>query len=182
MIYILSDIVYLWKILKHLRSSRDFTTFTAPLLMKIRIIWPTWSGKTHLGLFLAHITWFPVFHTDHLVYEQKFVTKKTKESQEKELGIILSHYPDRIIEWTTIWHIWWPSIIQADVIIYCNQPRYILWYRLIKRYLQGKQEGQKFVDLFWLLKYACDYRSVQYGVNQALKQYNKKIVLYPFEI
>lgn len=149
--------------------------------MKIRIIWPSWSGKTHLGLFLSHITWYKVFHTDHIVYEQKFVAKKSKEMQATVLNDILQNHTDWIIEWTTIWHTWRPSITQADIIIYCDQPRYILWYRLIKRYIQGQQAGQKFVDLFWLLKYACDYRTTQYWVNQSLTQYHKKIIRYPFD-
>lgn len=55
--------------------SRAFITFGSPLLMKIRIIWPSWSGKTQLGLLLHRTMQIPLFHTDHIVYKQNLLQK-----------------------------------------------------------------------------------------------------------
>lgn len=159
--------------------SRAFITFGSPLLMKIRIIWPSWSGKTQLGLLLHRTVQIPLFHTDHIVYKKKFVAKTSKQHQAGFLQTILDTKKDRIIEWTTIWHTRRPSIVHADLIIYCDQKRYVLRYRIVVRYFRWQQSWWHISDLIRLLKYACDYRQTQHGVMQTLQDYKHKIIFYP---
>lgn len=101
--------------------------------MKIAIIGHSGGGKSTLARFLAQTYQLPLLHLDQLYFLPNWQARPEKEVI-RDLRAFLDRENDWVIDGIYSKFLFYERLEKADTIIFLDFPRWISFYRILKRY------------------------------------------------
>lgn len=128
-------------------------------LKKIYVLGPTGSGKSTLTKKLSKILKITSYDMDDIRFIKKFTKVRSVVQRKKLVNKLLKKEKWIIDARGTDWdrH----AMLKADLIIWLLTPFYKRVFRVIKRFIQRRNNSsfeEKFIDIFSLIKYTLKFR------------------------
>jgi len=140
---------------------------------KIYILGTSGSGKSTLANQISKILKIKTYDLDNIFWYKKYTKKRNIEKRKEKLKQLLKGKKKWILE--GIYTDWSENAIKkADLIIWINTPRHVISWRIFKRHLKRRKEGNETLkDCLNLIKYAIGYKK---NTKSAGYESHKKII------
>jgi adenylate kinase family enzyme len=125
---------------------------------KIYILGSSASGKTTLANKISEILKIKTYDLDDIFWYKKYTKKRNIEKRKEKLKQLIKGKKKWILE--GIYTDWSEKAIKnADLIIFLDIPKYLLSWRVFKRYIIRKRKGDETLkSCFNLIKYVRGYK------------------------
>lgn len=130
-------------------------------MKKIVVIGPCGAGKTFFCFKLLSILNYPLFHMDKIIFKSNWERIEKRELEEK-LKTIMMNNQSWIID-GNYRETLALRFRHADTIIFLDYPRYIYFYRIVKRYIQHRKK--KRVDVSEGCKQFIDCNFIRHNLH-----------------
>ncbi|MBQ3602489.1 MAG: DNA topology modulation protein FlaR [Clostridia bacterium] len=146
--------------------------------MKIAVLGYAGSGKTYLTDYIAERKNIPVLHLDDIKWDKEWkpvddslVLPQVSQFMARESWIIDGYYKYLLYD---------ERLEQADMIVLLLLPRFICFYRALKRTKQRKKAGYKNDMNLWFVKFTlfgCRNRERRQTYAEIKEKYKAKTVV-----
>jgi adenylate kinase family enzyme len=126
---------------------------------RIYVLGAAGSGKSFLTERLSKILKMPVYDMDDIRFIKKFTKVRSRVQRKKMVDRILKQkkwiFDARGTDWDR------HAMLKADMIVWLLTPSYKRVFRILKRYVQRKNNPkfkEKFLDQFNLISYSLSFR------------------------